>query len=202
MSEQPLTASLKYDVDKAIARLGALGRLLGPALRVAMTSAVQLMVRVVTKEKLLGQYLRRRTGTLIRSEVASQRVNQQGDVIVGSFGTNLDYGIKWEEGFDGYETVPAHTRRRTASQRASFRAAAKRIGLSARIIKASPSLRLGMQMIQVREHKAHRVYVAKHFNRDTLNENIGGAEMRFSKATELLATTGRIPRLSDLGGSR
>jgi len=155
-------------------------------------------VRVVTKEKLLGQYLNRRTGTLIRSEVASQRVNQGGDLVVGSFGTNLDYGIKWEEGFDGYETVPAHTRRRTASQRASFRAAAKRIGLSSKQVNASSSLRLGMQLIQVREHKAHRVYKAKHFNRDALNENAREAETRFAKATWFLEHNGRVPTLSDM----
>lgn len=62
----------------------------------------------VKAEKLNGQVLRRRTGTLFRS--IGQRVEDNGDAVFGYVGTNLDYGIAHEFGLKGAVTVRAHQR--------------------------------------------------------------------------------------------
>jgi len=59
--------------------------------------SIQLQ-RKVKEEKLSGQVLHVKTGRLKRSINKSVRVN--GDEIVGTVGTNVNYGAFWERGFD------------------------------------------------------------------------------------------------------
>lgn len=66
------------------------------------------ILRKVKSEKLSGQVLRNRTGTLRRS--INQRVDESGLGITGSVGTNLRYGKRWELGYTGPESVKAHSR--------------------------------------------------------------------------------------------
>jgi len=78
--------------------------------RVHQTVAALTMtiLRKVKAEKLSGQVLRNRTGTLRRS--INQRVVESGFGIAGSVGTNLRYAKRWELGYTGPESVKAHTR--------------------------------------------------------------------------------------------
>ena len=79
------------------------------ALRHAITEqAIKLQAHVITN-KLTGQVLHVRTGTLRRS--INMRVDEDGSKIVGAVGTNVRYGAFWEFGFSGVETVRAHLRR-------------------------------------------------------------------------------------------
>jgi phage gpG-like protein len=64
--------------------------------------------RYVKAEKLSGQALKVKTGTLRRS--INQSVSDNGTSIVGRVGTNLAYGRAHEYGFHGAVTVKAHLR--------------------------------------------------------------------------------------------
>lgn len=70
--------------------------------------AIQLQ-RHVMQDKLSGQVLNVRTGTLRRS--INERVTQQGDSTTGTVGTNVDYAARFEYGFHGSESVKAHSRK-------------------------------------------------------------------------------------------
>ena len=79
-----------------------------PNVRKALLSAVtkeaiRLQAHVV-KDKLTGQVLHVRTGTLYRS--INMRVEDSGTSVIGAVGTNVWYGRLHEFG----ETVPAHQR--------------------------------------------------------------------------------------------
>lgn len=69
--------------------------------------AIQLQ-RHVMQDKLSGQVLNVRTGTLRRS--INERVEQQATSTTGTVGTNVDYAARFEYGFHGSETVKAHQR--------------------------------------------------------------------------------------------
>ena len=68
---------------------------------------IQLQARV--KEKLSGEVLHVRTGTLRRS--INREVRIQGNLIEGIVGTNVGYGAAHEYGFHGQVSVRAHLRR-------------------------------------------------------------------------------------------
>jgi phage gpG-like protein len=69
--------------------------------------AIQLQ-RNVMKDKLSGQVLNVRTGTLRRS--INQLVSQTDTSTEGVVGTNVEYAARFEYGFHGSETVKAHSR--------------------------------------------------------------------------------------------
>ena len=62
----------------------------------------------IKREKLSGQVLRRVSGDLSRSVSPSSTIN--GDIILGTVGTNLFYGRIHEYGFNGRVAVSAHAR--------------------------------------------------------------------------------------------
>ena len=70
---------------------------------------VTIELQARTKEKLTGEVLHVRTGTLRRS--INRRVERTPDGIVGAVGTNVAYGAAHEFGFKGNVTVRAHVRR-------------------------------------------------------------------------------------------
>lgn len=77
-------------------------------LRVIKRLSVTLQ-RNVKADKLSGQVLHVRTGTLRRS--INQRVEDSGHSIVATVGTNVDYAHVHEHGFNGMVTVREHLRR-------------------------------------------------------------------------------------------
>lgn len=63
----------------------------------------------VKDDKLTGQALHVRSGTLRRS--INRKVEETPSSIIATVGTNVAYAHAHEYGFDGQETVRAHTRR-------------------------------------------------------------------------------------------
>lgn len=147
----------------------------GDPVRQAIAAAVQATalsgVRRVTTRKLLGQYLNRRTGTLIRSHTASPRARITKQKVQGSFGSNLDYARAHELGFVGEAVVPAHTRVRDQ--------------VFGR--KVEPFTET------VRAHVRQMRLPAKHFLRDTVREERPLARDRVVRSIDFLARFGTPP---------
>jgi len=149
------------------------------------------MVRDVTRNRLRGQYLKRRTGTLIRSITASPRIEVSEDFIRGLWGSHLGYARAHEEGFTGVVQVPGHTRR--LIERVSSKASAKRVRRS---LKAGRK-----RFANVRPH-GRRVHLrARRFMRDTVRDRSPEALARVRRALIHLVRTGEVPSASDLGGA-
>ena len=166
---------------------GALSRTIETGIR----SGLGLMVRNVTRNRLRGQYLKRRTGTLIRSIAASPRIEVSEDFIRGLWGSHLGYARAHEEGFTGVVQVPGHTRR--LLERVSSKASAKRVRRSL----ASGRKRFA----NVRPH-GRRVHLrARRFMRDTVDQMGPEALRRIRRALIHLRRHGQAPTLSDLGGA-
>ncbi len=155
-------------------------RKLAPTVGVGVRASILGMVRHVTKNKLRGQYLRRRTGTLIRSITASPRFLVREDLVRGAFGSNLDYARAHEEGFSGRVTVRAHLRT-MADQGGSFFS-----GLG------------GVHVTRVREHARMMDIPGRHFLRDTVVERTPDAGLNVRKAVLVLADTRKVPTLTQV----
>lgn len=78
------------------------------ALEKSMTRGMIELSRYVKEEKLSGQVLKNRTGTLRRK--INYRVTAGPSEVVGSVGTKLAYAAAHEYGFDGTVQVRAHER--------------------------------------------------------------------------------------------
>lgn len=81
------------------------------ALRRAITRESLLLLAAVKEEKLSGQVLKTRTGTLRRS--INRRQMETATGIRATVGTNVAYAAIHEYGFDGTQTVRAHMRQIT-----------------------------------------------------------------------------------------
>lgn len=81
--------------------LTLLGRMTGdiaPQVEQGMLRSLIRLQRLVKQEKLSGQVLHVRTGTLRRS-INQKILSSGGGEIVGAVGTNVSYGKMWEYGF-------------------------------------------------------------------------------------------------------
>lgn len=76
-------------------------------LRVIVRLSIMLQARIKS-DKLSGQVLHRRTGTLSRS--INRKIEDTPTSIVASVGTNVRYAAIHEFGFNGTEQVKAHLR--------------------------------------------------------------------------------------------
>ena len=74
----------------------------------SITRLTLRLMRKVKQDKLSGQVLKNRTGTLRRS--INQRVEASPNSITGIVGTNKEYAHAHEYGFDGMEPVREHMR--------------------------------------------------------------------------------------------
>lgn len=126
---------------------------------------VHRLVAKVTKTKLLGQRLNRRTGTLIRSITASPSVEVTPSMVTGRLGSHLDYARLHELGYTGPVQVRAHVRR-LAKLRIR---AGKATKTSVREVKAR--LKAGRAMTaNVRPHTRRVSFPALYYLRDTMTE--------------------------------
>lgn len=79
----------------------------------AARAAILFLIRWVVTRKLLGQSLGRVTGTAIRNVTASPRIkparSSRGRA-TAYMGTNLGYVVRHDQGFDGTDRIPEHTR--------------------------------------------------------------------------------------------
>lgn len=76
---------------------------------VRVVTRLSLLVQGAVKDKLTGQVLHVRTGTLRRS--INRVVEKVGDGAIATIGTNVSYAGVHEFGFDGDVSVKAHVRK-------------------------------------------------------------------------------------------
>lgn len=106
----PLTVEIRGEA--LLARIeGAEQRLREGLRRAVLRLAIEAQGKVKA-EKLTGQVLHVRTGTLRRS--INQRVTETPDGVHASVGTNVEYARIHEYGFAGPVSVKAHTQLRKA----------------------------------------------------------------------------------------
>lgn len=94
--------------DCVIAQLNSISARSQVAVRERMRSIVVELRSYVVKNKLSGQVLRRRTGTLSRSIDSAVVENSQG--VLGVVSTNVKYARAHEYGFSGAVAVKSHVR--------------------------------------------------------------------------------------------
>lgn len=94
--------------DAVIRMLQAKVPALTKAVRTSITRASISLLRYVKENKLSGQVLKNRTGTLRRK--MNYRVTETPNSITGAVGVKLSYAAAHEFGFDGPENVRAHLR--------------------------------------------------------------------------------------------
>lgn len=95
--------------DALIANMTNAPGLVRRALFRTVTSLAISVQRSVKEDKLTGQVLHNRTGTLRRS--INREVTEQADGVFAVIGTNVEYAGVHEYGFNGSVQVAAHTRR-------------------------------------------------------------------------------------------
>lgn len=84
----------------------------------------------VKADKLSGQVLKNRTGTLRRS--INSRITDSGESVIGSVGTNISYARIHEYGFNGTVTVREHLRKTQSGRMATVRAHSMRMNIPKR----------------------------------------------------------------------
>ncbi len=112
----------------------------------------------VKADKLSGQVLHVRTGTLRRS--INRRVTESGNEISATVGTNVVYARAHEYGFDGLVAVSPHLRRSVLQMS----------------VKRSKRAKIGTGDIKVTGHFRHMVLPASSFLRSELREQAAGIE--------------------------
>jgi phage gpG-like protein len=94
--------------DAVVRMLQAKVPALNTAVRTSVTRATFALVAYVKANKLSGQVLKVKTGTLRRK--INGRVTETSNSITGQVGVKLAYAAAHEYGFDGTESVRAHLR--------------------------------------------------------------------------------------------
>ena len=126
-------ADAKSDIigDVSVKRsIIALGPKMSDLLVKATNANVADVQNQVVTNKLSGQVLRNRSGTLRRSINGKVEVSDAG--IFGSVGTNIRYGHIHEFGYTGPETVRAHLRRSKAGNEYSVREHVRQVNMPVR----------------------------------------------------------------------
>ncbi|WP_257306299.1 HK97 gp10 family phage protein [Geothrix campi] len=93
--------------DKVIANLKGMGPKVVAAGKASIARST-MKVLAKAKQKVSGEVLKNRTGTLRRA--INQRIEEAGGRIVGTVGIKLRYAAAHEYGFKGTVTVRAHLR--------------------------------------------------------------------------------------------
>jgi phage gpG-like protein len=159
--------SVNVDTERAIARLKGVDSAMRAALlRVITRLSIEVQAKVKS-EKLTGQVLHVRTGTLRRS--INRQVIEDGESVFARVGTNVKYAHIHEYGFVGEELVREHVRR---SQRQMAMAKFRTNKLGERIeVKGSYKKAGGGEgEILVRQHVRQMVMPERSFLRSTLAE--------------------------------
>lgn len=118
----------------------------------------------VKADKLSGQVLHVRTGTLRRS--INQEVQQSGSVIKGIVGTNVKYARIHEYGFAGEMTVKEHLRRRKETILADIKQYGAEIGK----LSGLRNIHSTGEMFTVRAHMRHVNLPERSFLRSALKD--------------------------------
>ncbi len=178
-----VTANIVLDVSEMKRLVEILGPKKLPKILFNVVRAMQLLLaeHVITS-KLTGQYLKRQTGTLIRSVSASTRVKpsvrSNPARVRGVVGTPLGYGKAHEIGFSGEVSVRAHSRR-------LFRKSTSKAGKTRKKLLRS--------VARVQAHARKMEITAKHYLRDSLVEKKPLFVRLNSRALAHAIRTGTIP---------
>lgn len=186
-----ISVRVAYNDEKAIERLGKLARFLPGALRVGMQAFVGRVTADTVEKKLSGQVLRRITGTLQRAVIGAQLAQiKPPQKVIGRVGVSrLSYGVWHEQGYDGPETVYAHTvKAHEVAEHSRTSAAGKRFVVTAHRRRAHV----------VKEYTRQRHIPARHFLSSTLKEDAPLATDIFQKSVAILSRTQRVPNLAEL----
>lgn len=119
--------------------------------------------RKVKEEKLTGQVLNVRTGTLRRS-INVALSDGSGDVLQSSVGTNLKYARFWELGFQGTVNVRSHQRNQKMGQGFKFAGSIREIN------SINKKRKSGTQTVNVSAHTRKINQAARPFLRPSLDE--------------------------------
>jgi len=150
--------------DKVNVKLGEMSDKIIGAVEKRMQRVVKRIEASVKSDKLSGQVLHVKTGTLRRS--VHSDVKNDGSQIVGTIGTNLIYAAYHEYGFSGTQNVKEHMR--AIKQAAIMHTKGARSGT---VNKSATAKQQGpAQMAKVRAHTRHVNYTAHSFLRSTLRE--------------------------------
>ena len=159
--------------EQVLAYLGNIYPRVLDATKKSITASLLDLARYVMQSKLSGQVLKNQTGRLRRSIHASD-VAENGGVVEGTVGTNVEYAAPHEYGFNGEVTVKAYMRKTKASYKASlgFSRSLRASGLkglnkSERIAFARSS---GGGAVMVRSHSRHVNLPERSFLRSALRE--------------------------------
>lgn len=130
----------------------------------------------IKRDKLSGQVLKTRTGTLRRS--INFRVDQSPNAIVGRVGIGKDaekYGVMHEFGFDGTVGVRAHLRRAKAQMSLAKYRKVMNVDKEGKTFHVNvetkgSKARTGGGMINVRAHSRHVHFPERSFMRSALRD--------------------------------
>lgn len=134
-------------------RLQSMGIIMRSNIRDAVTRAAVMLTRYVKEQKLSGQVLKNRTGTLRRK--INYTVTETPNEIQASVGVKLSYAAVHEYGFDGTVSVRAHVRQVHSRDRQSL------------MTRKTTGLGIGF----VRAHERHMHIPERSYLRSSLAEN-------------------------------
>jgi phage gpG-like protein len=162
-----MKASISVDIraEAVIARFRHMGARMHDALLREITRLSVKLQAKVKDQKLTGQVLHVRTGTLRRS--INRVVEDRGEVIKAQVGTNVPYAHIHEYGFNGIESVRAHVRR-SPRQMAMARYRTNKLGERIEIKGSYNKAGGGEGEINVRAHARHMVMPERSFLRSAL----------------------------------
>jgi phage gpG-like protein len=124
--------NLTVDVraEQLLAQLAGAGDRFMADQRVAVERLSIEVQAAVKDQKLSGQVLHVRTGTLRRS--INRKITQTGSTVYGEVGTNVRYAAIHEYGYEGNVDVPEHTRRTAGGDSVNVRAYVMRMHMPER----------------------------------------------------------------------
>jgi len=146
---------LKIEVNgfhKVISHFQSLPKTIESQVALAVSKAT-FKVLVRAKQKVSGDVLKNRTGTLRRK--INARVDKVSGSIIGTVGIALSYAAAHEFGFkgSGTTTVKAHTRRSLKEAKAATRFRKLKDGTRQRYLIKSGKHGIGTGSVQVRAHQ-------------------------------------------------
>lgn len=148
--------------DRVNVKLGAMPDKVVDAVEKRLQRVVKRIEARVKANKLSGQLLHVRTGTLRRS--IHSDVKSKSSQIVGTVGTNLIYAAYHEYGFNGTQNVKEHMRQVKAA--AVLHMKGKRAGT----INKAATAKQATQAQKVKAHTRNVNYSGKSYLRSTLRE--------------------------------
>lgn len=178
-------------MEEMLKRFEFLGAKLPQAVFVAMIASAKAMLSGVTR-KLRGEYLNVQTGHGWQSMEDFAR--SDGQVMQAGIDTDVGYMKAHEEGFHGRVQVKAHVRRLATLSLNNRGVVSRR---SSKDYKRAV-LAGRKTFTHVRAHTMLMNLRARHFMRDTINEQFDATSNRVERAVVIAATTGNMPTVAQL----